>query len=379
MEFTVSTDSLQRAIKVLGVVVRANALDATGRVLVEAKNGTVAFMSNNGSTALSFVANDVEIVEEGVVAITYSKIKSFVTSFRPWDGESGAKSFHLTADDRNTKIVVDNVYATGKSAKGELSLTNFNPALITRPPEFEEESFSLNSTIFRAATAKVMYAINPQTDFNQPALQGMNIHFDDDSIFFAGSDGVVLSEYQVKNVSDKIEGNITLQYDFIMGLRRLLSDDITLSWEVKGNRVSIKFDEVIYTGRRIIGHEFPDYKPALEDYIDHINLNKEFLMSSLYPFSDVLDPEDNFRLTFEIKDKMLRIFNAQAKVESEQDNIVGGLDYSVDLNGKHMIQTIEAIKDDNILFKFGGEQDFAIFDSSHFEDQKALISSIKKR
>jgi DNA polymerase III sliding clamp (beta) subunit (PCNA family) len=379
MEFTVSTDSLQRAIKVLGVVVRANALDATGRVLVEAKNGTVAFMSNNGSTALSFVANDVEIVEEGVVAITYSKIKSFVTSFRPWDGESGAKSFHLVADDRNTKIVVDNVYATGKSAKGELSLTNFNPALITRPPEFEEESFSLNSTIFRAATAKVMYAINPQTDFNQPALQGMNIHFDDDSIFFAGSDGVVLSEYQVKNVSDKVEGNITLQYDFIMGLRRLLSDDINLSWEVKGNRVSIKFDEVIYTGRRIIGHEFPDYKPALEDYIDHINLNKEFLMSSLYPFSDVLDPEDNFRLTFEIKDKMLRIFNTQAKVESEQDNIVGGLDYSVDLNGKHMIQTIEAIKDDNILFKFGGEQDFAIFDSSHFEDQKALISSIKKR
>lgn len=379
MEFKVSTDSLQRAIKVLGVVVRANALDATGRVLIEAKDGTVAFMSNNGSTALSFIADDVDILTEGVVAITYSKIKSFVTSFRPWDGESGAKGFHLTADERNTTIIVDNVYATGKSAKGELSLTNFNPALVTRPPEFEEESFSLNSTIFRAATAKVMYAINPQTDFNQPALQGMNIQFDDDSIFFAGSDGVVLSEYQVKNVSEKIEGNITLQYDFIMGLRRLLSDDISLSWEVKGNRVSIKFDEVIYTGRRIIGHEFPDYKPALEDYIDHISLNKEFLMSSLYPFSDVLDPEDNFRLTFEIKDKMLRIFNHQAKVESEQENIVGGLDYSVDLNGKNMIQTIEAIKDDNILFKFGGEQEFAIFDSSHFEDQKALISSIKKR
>ena len=75
----------------------------------------------------------------------------------------------------------------------------------------------------------------------------------------------------------------------------------------------------------------------------------------------------------------MRIFNTQAKVESVQDSIIGGLDYSVDLNGKHLIQTIEAIKDDNILFKFGGENDFAIFDSSHFEDQKALISSIRKR
>lgn len=378
MDFNISTDSIQRAIKVLGVVVRTNAVDATGRILVEAKDNTVTLMSNNNSTAITFVATDSEVVEEGVVAITYSKIKSFVSSYKPWNEESGAKSFRFTADERNTTISVDNVFIGGKTAKGELKLTNFNPGLVTRPPKFEEESFSLNSTIFRAATSKVLYAINPQTDFNQPALQGMNIQFDEDNIFFAGSDGVVLSEYQVKNQSSRIEGNVTLQYDFIMGLRRLLSDDTTLSWEVKGNRVSIKFDEVVYTGRRIIGHEFPPYKPALEDYTDHLNLSKEFLTSSLYPFSDVLDPEDNSRLTFEIKDKMLRIFNAHAKVETELD-IIGGLDFTIDLDGRHMLQTIEAIRDDNILFKFSDDEGFAIFDSSHFEDQKALISPIKKR
>jgi DNA polymerase III sliding clamp (beta) subunit (PCNA family) len=379
MEFRISTNSLQRAIKVLGVVVRANALDATGRVLIEAKDGRVVFMSNNGSTALTFTADDVEITEEGIVAVTYTKIKSFVTSYRAWDDESGAKFFNISADDKTTIMMVDNVFENGKSSKGKLTLSNFNPALITRPPEFEEETFSLNSTIFRAASAKVMYAINPQVDFNQPALQGMNIQFEDDSIFFAGSDGVVLSEYQVKNVSGNIGENITLQYDFIMGLRRLLTDDIDLLWEIKGNRVSIKFNEMVYTGRRIIGHEFPKYKPALDDYIDHINLNKDFLMSSLYPFSDVLDPDDNFRITLEIKDKELKIFNNQATIEAQLDNIVGGLDYSVDLNGKHLIQTVEAIKDDNVIFKFGGDQDFAIFDSSHYEDQKALISSIRKR
>lgn len=379
MEFRVSTDSLQRAVKVLGVVVRVNALDATGRVLIEAKDGHVVFVANNGATALSFVTDDVEITQEGIVAVTYSKIKSFVSSYKSWDEETGVKFFDLTADERTTVIAVDNIFAEGKSAKGKLTLSNSNPALITRLPAFEEETFSLNSTIFRSASAKVMYAINPQIDFNQPALQGMNINFDDDHIFFAGSDGVVLSEYQVKNDSNKKEGNVTLQYDFIMGLRRLLSNDINLSWEIKGNRVSIKFGEVVYTGRRIVGHEFPNYRPALEDYVDHINLNKEFLMGSLYPFSDVLNPDDNFRLTFEIKDKVLHIYNDQADVEAKLDNIVGGLNFSVDLNGKHLIQTVEAIKDDNVLFKFSGEQGFAIFDSSHFEDQKALISSIRKR
>lgn len=378
MEFNVSTDSIQRAVKVLGIVVRTNAVDATGRVLIEAKDGVVVFMSNNGATGLSFTVKDAEVIEEGVIAITYSKIKSFVTSFRPWDEESGVKSFNFVADERTTTINVQNIFANGKSSKSKLKLTNFNPALVQRIPPFEEVSFTLISNIFREAANKVLYAIDPQTDYNQAALQGMNIQFGDDRIFFAGSDGVVLSEYEAPNKTGRVDGNVTLQYDFIMGLRRLLSDDIELEWEIKGNRVSLRFEEIVYTGRRIIGHDFPDYKPALEDYTDHINLNKDFLTSSLRPFVDLLDPEDNFRLTFEIKDKMLRIFNTQANVEAEQD-IIGGLDYSIDLNGRHLLQTIEAIVADDILFKFSDEKGFAIFDASHQQTQKALISSIKKR
>ena len=378
MDFIISTGSIQRAIKALGVVARANAVDATGRVLIETDDKNVRFISNNGSTAITFTADEVDITEPGSASIIYSKIKSFVSSFKDWDGDSGVKNFKFISNDKHTKVTVDNLYNKDKVAKGELKLVNSNVALITKPPEFDKPSFTLNSTIFRAATNKVLYAIDPQTDYTQAALQGMNIKFEDDSIFFAGSDGVVLSEYQVKNVSDCIEGNITLQYDFIMGLRRLLSDDIPLFWEISGNRVAIKFDEIVYIGRRVIGHDFPDYKPIFDKYTDYINLNKDFLMGALYPFGDVLDPEDNFRLTFEIKDKMLKIYNEQAKVEAEQD-IMGGLDFSIDLNGKHMIQTIEAIKDDYILFKFSNSKGYAIFDSSTFNDQKALISPISKR
>ena len=149
-------------------------------------------------------------------------------------------------------------------------------------------------------------------------------------------------------------------------------------WDVKGNKVSVKFGEVIYVGRKIIGHEFPEYKPVLDRYTDYINLSKEFFIDALHPFVDVLDVDDNCRLTIEIKDKLLRVFNPQATIEAELD-IAGGLDFSIDLNGKLLIQTIEAIKDDYILFKFSDAKGFAIFDSSTFNDQKALISSIKKR
>ena len=38
MEFKIGTDSIQRAVKILGVVARANAVDHTGRVLIDAYN-----------------------------------------------------------------------------------------------------------------------------------------------------------------------------------------------------------------------------------------------------------------------------------------------------------------------------------------------------
>lgn len=378
MNFNISTISIQQAIKVLSVVAKANATDSSGRILIEATGDSIKLMANNGSTMMTYNAEHFEVIEPGTIAITYSDIKSFVASFKPWDGESGAKIFNFTADERNTIIVVENFYENGKSSKSRLKLTNYNPALVTRPPEFNEVSFTLNSKIFRAASSKVLYAIDPQMDFSMAALQGMNIKFDEDDICFVGSNGIVLSEYQVKNVSDLAEGDLILQYDFIMGLRRLISDDIQLLWEIKGNAVSVKFDDIVYTGRRIVGYEFPDYKTALDEYTDYINLSKEFLTSSLYPFNDILEAEDHYRITFEIKDKILRIFSVQATVEAEQD-ITGGIDFSVDLDGKYLIQTIEAIKDDFILIKFSDEDSPVVFDSSTFNDQKALILPLKKR
>lgn len=378
MEFTVGTDSLQRAIKVLGVVVRANAADATGRILIEAVDGNVELMANNGTTALIFKADQVKVEDPGTVSIAYNKIRSFVMSFKPWDGETGARRFKFSANDRKTILTVDNVYENGKSSKGKLSLPNFNPALIAKPHAFEAPDFSMNSTIFRNATSKVLYAINPQTDLNYAALQGMNIVFEDSNIYFVGCDGTVLSEYQVKNGTDKFEGNVNLQYDFFMGLRRLLNDNTQLFWEIKGNRVSVKFDDVVFIGRTIIGHEYPDYKTVLDEYEEHLNFNKEFLMTTLAPFMDVLDSEDHFRLTMEIKDRLVRFYNDYAKIETEQD-IQGGLDLSIDINGKLLIQSIDAIKDDHILFKFSNENGPLIFDSSTFNDQKALIKPLSKR
>lgn len=378
MDFTIGTEELHRIVKMFGVTVRANALDGTGRLLIEATDKGVNFIANNNSIAMIYFSYDSKVKSPGVTSITFSKIKSFVSSFHPWDGTSGVKEFRFVKEDKSTKIYVDNVYENGNTSKGKLKLTNYNPALVSRPEPFGKADFSLNSTILRLATNKVLYAIDPNTDASFGALQGMNVRFDEDNIYFAGSDGRVLSEFKVNNTSDRIEGDITLSYDFIMGLRRVTNDDMQLLWEVTGKRVAIKFDNVVFIGRCIVGYDYPDYQPELTKYTDHVNLNKEVLMGFLTPFMDVLNPDDNYRLTFEIKDKLLRVSNDQADLEIEHD-IVGGLDFIVDVNGKLMLQSVETIKDDNILMKFSDENGVLIFDSSTLRDQKSLVTPLTRR
>jgi DNA polymerase III sliding clamp (beta) subunit (PCNA family) len=379
MEFIISTEAIQKAIKVLSVVTKANAIDATGRILIEStENNTVELVANNGNTSALYTVEDVEIIEPGRLSVGFSNINNFIMSFRIWDGESGSKTMRFKSSEKNITIVVDNIYGNGKKTKAQLKLVSFNPLLITTPKKFEKNDLILNSTIFRNATNKILYAINQKADYGLAALQGMNIQFDENYMYFAGSDGRVLSEYQVNNVSGRLTGNIILHYDFIMGLRRLINDNIKMAIEINDNSISVKFNNIIFTGRLIIGQEFPDYRKTFEQFSKYLNFKKDFLVEALSPFIDVLDAEDNFRITLEIKDKLFKLYNDHANMESEID-IEGGLNISIDVNGRLFLSSIDAIKDEAILIKFSDNNQFIIMDSSTYNDQKAIVSTLRKR
>ena len=147
MKFSISVVSMQKAIKSLMVSVRPNAPDSTGRVLIEASETGVVFTVNNGTTAMTFSA-DANVSEPGTVSVAYNKIKSFVSSYKPWDETSGAKEFVFSLEANKIKIVVDSVCSDGKIVKGRLSLQNANVAVFPKSPAFGQPDFVLNSTIF---------------------------------------------------------------------------------------------------------------------------------------------------------------------------------------------------------------------------------------
>lgn len=377
MDFNIETGSIQRAIKLLSVVVKINALDTTGMVCIKAFGSGVAFSANNGLTNILIRANNVDVKEEGSSVVLYSKIKSFISSFKPYDKNSGVKSFRIKSDSKNTTILVDNLF-NNVVAKSRLTVTSLNTTDLQSIESLDKIDFSLNSSVVLNALDKVLYAVNPQVGFNQPALRGMNIKFDEEYIYFAGSDGIVLSEFTTSNTSGFSGTNVTLNYDFVMGLRRLIGNDTQLMWEIQKGNVIVMFDDVVFTGARIYGNDFPEYRPAFDKFTHQIEIEKSFFVNSIVPFVDILDPDDHFRVTLEIKDKLFKLYGPQANFEAELD-IQPGLDFSIDLNGRVLVQTLESVKDDVIVFKFSDSDGFAIFDGASSNSQKSLITNIRKR
>jgi len=377
MDFSIETGDLQKAIKLLSVTAKVNVLDSTGMVLITAgEDGVITFLSNNNSTALSFSSNKAEVRTPGAAVIEYGKIKSFVSSFHAWNDKYGVKDFHFDLTNNFLNVSVVNTYENDKVSKGNLKLKVYDVYTVREPKKFGNPNFVLNSNIFRTATNKVLYAIDP--GHNQVFLRGMNVVFAEDEICFVGTDGQRLSEYKVKNISDLSEGMFLLRYDFIMGLRRVVDSESQVAFEFEDRNVKATFDNVVFWGRTIIGHDFPEYKPILSTFESSIVLDKEVLMSSLLPFVDVLNPDDNYRLTFSLSKGEMVLSCDVAEFTYD-----GAVDYPgafvIDINGQSMIQTVEVIKDDKITIRFSDDDSVLIFDSGNFEDQKALITPIRRR
>lgn len=377
MDFCIETSELQRIVRLLGVVAKVNTSDFTGRVLIEAtEDNTVLFTSNNGSTAVIVPSDKTKVNTPGSVTILYSKMKGFVNSFSPWDNTFGTKEFSFISDGNNLNIRVDTVHENGKKSKGKLKLRCFSDMRLQKPKPFGEAGFILNSNALKKAISKIIYAIDPNEA--RAFIQGINISFEDDEIYFVGTNGLTLSEYKIKQPNNLSGTNYVIKYDFMMGLRRAIGEETQIFFDIDGQSVKAKFDDVVFSGRLVIGHEYPNYKPVLEKFTDTITVGKEALMDVLSPFIDLLDGEDNNRLSFELKNRQIVLYNDSARFDCVFDAEHGG-DFEIDINGKFLYQTIDAIQDDKILIKFSDEQGVLIFDSGNFEDQKSLITPVRRR
>jgi len=374
MEFSIDVGELQRILKVLSVVVSSASL---GQILIEAKENSVEFIANNSSIAVEYFSDKCAVKTPGAVSIMYDRLRFFVSPFEPHNGTFGAKDVKFKVTEKAVNVNIDNIYEDGTTSKGKLRLDKLNIYAIHRPKPFNQATFILSSGIMKAAVEKVLYAVNPQEI--RSFIQGVCIEFDNKNVYFVGTDGLVLSQFTMDNNSTLNNGRYTIKHDIMSALLRLLQDDYEqLFVEIENDRIKIKFGNVFVEGRVIIGHDYPDYKALLERFEDNIVLDKEMFMKTVVPFNEISDKDDYHRITLAIKDKKMKIFNDNLHFDYNENIEFDGA-FTIDINARLLQKTINAIKDNKLFMKFSNEKGLLIFDSSNHENQKSLITPIKRR
>ena len=379
MEFSIDAVELQHILYLIQGVAVTNSKGPDGRILIKACNdGTCTFLCNNQYKHLysSIRSNKTIVNTPGVVSVLYGELGSFVSPFKSWDGNAGAKDFLFSGGGDELFVSTENVHDNGKKTKAKLKIHKYDIHDILEPEPFGEPTFTISSDMLKLALGKILYAIDP----SQPneRLMGANVIFAKDRIYFAGTNGVKLSERELRNTSGLYDGVFRFFYDFVSVLKKALRDKCQLDFEIKKKSIKARFNNVVFGSSQNIGRDFPSYREQFDKFKDTVTLDKSVLMESIRPMRSLLNPEDNNRMTLYMKNGYLKINNDVSDFEYGGD-IDFKKEFIAVINGAYFLETIETINDDRIILKFLSPELPLIFDSGNFEDQKSILTPLKRR
>jgi DNA polymerase III sliding clamp (beta) subunit (PCNA family) len=377
MEFNVDLQALQKATKLLGAVASQNDDSSDGHVLLDIRdNGDLVLLVSTGILSITHVIHNCEVKSTGNSAVSFGKLSSFLAAIAYINEGVGAKIVNIKGLKNDVSLVIKSTSSSKKLVKHALKLQLQQTQRIAVPTPFTNTTFEINSATLRLAIPKVLYAVDRNSI--RTFLQGINISFDKDCIYFAGTDAQKLSEYTTPNTSKLHSGNYILPYMFISSLRRIVDTDSPVLFCIDSGRIKVMVNNTVLHGSLLIGEEYPNYKEVFKSFTHTITIDKNEFLSSLAPILPSLNKEDLNRLSLVFDNKKLIIKNEYAEAEYVEDIDFDG-SLTIDLNGSYLVSTLMAIMDDIITMQFSDNEHVVIFDSAQFNNQKALITPIRRR
>jgi DNA polymerase III sliding clamp (beta) subunit (PCNA family) len=221
----------------------------------------------------------------------------------------------------------------------------------------------------------VLYCIDPSEVRN--ALKGLNITIDENKIIFVGTNGVKLAESTMNINADIRQAFYIFRHDLAAILHLILDDDSQVFVAFEGRYVYLKCNDLYIVGSLIINETYPDYKSMFECDKAIVFPRIDFI-DSVIAVMDVLDPEDNHRLTLNFTDNKLMLKNDRVEATHEfDDNFGASLD--VDVNGMFLASMLRDFTGDDLTVHFSEGNNYIVFKSKDNDDYIVLITVVKRR
>jgi len=338
LEFKINKTSLELLINQLqNFLEKKDLSQITSCVLFEAKDDKLKTKATDYEIGISLLISNIEILEEGSVAF------------------SGKKLFDIIKNFKNEEIIIKTIddQVMIKQNRTTLKLPYMKSDEF---PEFPNKENKKVLNIKNYDISNILKVISYSIDNNNTKyeLNGMLLSVKDDKVSFISTDSKRLTVSNIDNPNSDEVHKIIIPKKTINEIIKLFSKDINIFF----NKTYLIIEKNnIFFFSKLINGTYPDFERMIpQEYKYKIRLDKKELIENINIIQSVsLDIKMIFKEN-KILFENLNNKNIEAKTEMGIDNTSFDEESFIAINGKFILDFIQNIEEDSILFKFTDQE-----------------------
>lgn len=349
MKVTFLSGNLQKKLPFLNHAVSFRGqLPILSNFLLEIKKGKLVISATDLEIGISSTI-PVNVEKEGSTTIPAKNFSDLLTNIEN-------KKITLSLEGETLKLTGEKIKATFQTTPAD----DF-------PMLYEEkgsELVNIKKSQVEEFIARVVFAA--ASDSSRPALSGVLLDKDQDSVLLVATDGYRLSmQKNVFKTKEELKDPLVIPSRVVRETLSMNeeSDDLGIFVSEKNNQILFSQGETILVGRLIEG-EYPDYQKIIPtDFNTKTEINREELLNAIKICSVFARETANIiKITIE-KNKIIVSANSPSvgedSVEIEAKTI--GEENEIAFNAKYVLDLLSSLDKDDLIFEMTGPLNPGVF------------------
>jgi len=343
MQFIISRDIfLNGLMKVQGIVEKKHTIPILANVLIEAKNDEITITATDLEVGLKS-RYKAKVIDEGKITVSAKKMFEIIKELPDKEINFNSKS---------------NFWVEVKCHKSIFNLVGLSPDEFPKFPDIQLGNSSIIKSNLSEMIEKTLFSVSSdETKFN---LTGIFIKSkkvnNENKLVFVSTDGHRLSlikrtiETQLDN---KYSEGFILPKKGIIEIKKLLETmDENIVMGISDNNFSISNNKTTLIMRMVDG-EFPDYNRVIPDKGNNSAIiDKNLFLHALKRIS-ILSSEKSKGVKLSLNKDSLVLTSSNPEIGDAKEEIeiaYSGDDITIGFNAKYIIEILQVIKNENIIF-----------------------------
>jgi len=343
MQFSISKNIfLSGLTKIQGIVEKRHTIPILANVLIEAKNNEIIITATDLEVGLKS-KYEAKIIEEGKITVSAKKLFEIIKEL---------------PDKEINFLSKNNFWVEIKCYKSVFNLVGLSPEEFPKFPDYETNTNTINKNSLSEMIDKTLFSVsNDETKFNLTGIFIKSEKIDNvNNLVFVSTDGHRLSLIQ-REIDEDLDGKykdgFILPKKGIIEIKKLLEnieDEVVIGLSDNNFTINNKNTTLIM---RMVDGDFPDYKRVIPEKGSNVAIiNKDLFLHALKRIS-ILSSEKSKGIKINLKNDLLILSSSNPDLgdaKEEIDITYGGDEISIGFNAKYIIDILQVIKTENIVF-----------------------------